>query len=49
VIVLAGGAGIERAAAESGYDIEVPFTPGRTDATQEQTDVKSFSYLEPHG
>jgi catalase-peroxidase len=47
VIVLAGGAGIERAAAESGYDIEVPFSPGRTDASQKQTDVKSFSYLEP--
>lgn len=45
LIVLAGVAAIERASA--GLNISVPFTPGRTDATQEQTDVESFSYLEP--
>lgn len=47
VIVLAGGVGIEQAAKAAGRDIEVPFTPGRVDASQEQTDIESFSYLEP--
>lgn len=47
LIVLAGGAAIERAAKSAGHDIEVPFTPGRTDALQEQTDVESFEVLEP--
>ncbi|GAA3865636.1 catalase/peroxidase HPI [Streptomyces lacrimifluminis] len=47
VIVLAGAAGVEKAAKDAGYDIEVPFTPGRVDATQEQTDVESFAALEP--
>ncbi len=47
LIVLAGNAGVEKAAANAGYPIEVPFTPGRMDATQEQTDVASFELLEP--
>jgi catalase-peroxidase len=47
LIVLAGGVGIEKAAKNAGLAIKVPFTPGRTDATQEQTDVESFSLLEP--
>jgi catalase-peroxidase len=47
VIVLAGGAAIEAAAKKSGYDIVVPFNPGRTDASQDQTDVESFAVLEP--
>jgi catalase-peroxidase len=47
VIVLAGGVGIEIAAKNAGYDIVVPFTPGRTDASLEQTDVDSFAALEP--
>ncbi len=47
VIVLAGGAAIEAAAHKAGHAVEVPFTPGRTDATQEQTDVHSFAALEP--
>ncbi|MDX2545176.1 catalase/peroxidase HPI [Streptomyces sp. WI04-05B] len=47
VIVLAGAAGVEKAAKDAGFDIEVPFTPGRVDATQEQTDVESFAALEP--
>ncbi len=47
VIVLAGDAGVEQAAKQAGYDVEVPFTPGRTDATQELTDVESFAALEP--
>jgi len=47
VIVLAGSAGVEKAAKDSGHDIKVPFAPGRMDASQEQTDVESMSYLEP--
>ncbi|MFY2824186.1 catalase/peroxidase HPI [Ruegeria sp. MALMAid1280] len=47
VIVLAGAVGVEQAAKAGGQDVEVPFTPGRTDATQEQTDVDSFSVMEP--
>jgi catalase-peroxidase len=47
VIVLAGCVGVEQAARAAGVDVEVPFTPGRTDATQEMTDVESFSVLEP--
>ena len=46
LIVLAGGVGIEMAAKAAGRTITVPFTPGRTDATQEQTDVESFSHME---
>jgi catalase-peroxidase len=45
--VLAGAAAIEQAAKDAGHKIEVPFTPGRTDATQEMTDVESFAVLEP--
>ncbi|QOL26704.1 catalase/peroxidase HPI [Thalassotalea sp. LPB0316] len=47
VIVLAGAAGIEKAAKDAGVKVSVPFTPGRTDATQAQTDIKSFDLLEP--
>jgi catalase-peroxidase len=47
VIVLGGCAAVERAAAEAGSDVRVPFAPGRTDASQEQTDVESFAVLEP--
>jgi catalase-peroxidase len=47
LIVLAGGAAIEKAAKDAGIDVTVPFTPGRTDASQEQTDVESFGPLEP--
>jgi len=47
LIVLGGCAGIEQAAKNAGYNIIVPFTPGRTDASQEQTDVESFAVLEP--
>ncbi len=47
LIVLAGNAGIELAAAAAGEKVSVPFTPGRTDATPEQTDVESFAVLEP--
>ena len=48
LIVLAGCAGIEKAAKNGGHKVSVPFTPGRADATQEQTDVESFAVLEPH-
>jgi len=47
LIVLAGCAAIESAAKKAGYDVEVPFAPGRMDASQEQTDVESFAELEP--
>ncbi|MFC4462102.1 catalase/peroxidase HPI [Pseudonocardia nematodicida] len=47
LVVLAGAAGVEKAAKDAGHDVTVPFVAGRTDATQEQTDVESFSYLEP--
>ena len=47
LIVLGGCAAVEKAAKDAGFDVEVPFTPGRTDATQEQTDVESFAVLEP--
>jgi catalase-peroxidase len=47
LIVLAGSTGIEQAAKNAGVNITVPFTPGRMDATQEQTDVESFAFLEP--
>ena len=47
VIVLGGAAAIEKAAKDAGHEVEVPFTPGRTDASQEQTDVESFAALEP--
>ena len=47
LIVLAGGAGVEKAAKAAGHSIEVPFTPGRTDASQDQTDVEGFAVLEP--
>jgi len=47
LIVLAGGAAIEKAAKDGGHEIKVPFTPGRTDASQDETDVASFGVLEP--
>jgi Catalase (peroxidase I) len=47
LIVLAGAAGVEKAAKDAGHSVSVPFTPGRTDATQEMTDVESFTVLEP--
>ena len=47
LIVLAGGAGVKQAAKNAGFDVDVPFSPGRTDASQEQTDVESFAALEP--
>ena len=47
LIVLAGGAGVEKAAKNAGHEVTVPFTPGRMDASQEQTDVASFGVLEP--
>jgi catalase-peroxidase len=48
LIVLGGCAGIEQAAKKAGHEVTVPFTPGRTDATQEQTEVESFAALEPN-
>jgi catalase-peroxidase len=47
LIVLAGCAGVEQAARDAGHDVEVPFAPGRTDATEEWTDAESFAVLEP--
>ncbi|PKH36771.1 catalase/peroxidase HPI [Pseudomonas sp. 43NM1] len=47
LIVLAGSVGVEQAAKNAGHDVSVPFTPGRMDASQEQTDVESFGFLEP--
>ncbi|WP_348537599.1 catalase/peroxidase HPI [Nocardia cyriacigeorgica] len=48
LVVLGGCAAVEKAAANAGVEVQVPFTPGRTDATQEQTDVESFAVLEPN-
>jgi catalase-peroxidase len=48
LIVLGGNAAVEQAAADAGYDVTIPFEPGRTDATQEQTDVESFEALKPN-
>ncbi|GAA3768464.1 catalase/peroxidase HPI [Streptomyces phyllanthi] len=47
LIVLGGSAAVEKAAKDAGFDVEVPFTPGRVDATEEHTDVESFAALEP--
>jgi catalase-peroxidase len=47
LIVLGGCAGVEKAAKDAGHEVTVPFTPGRTDATQEQTDAEAFAVLEP--
>jgi catalase-peroxidase len=47
LIVLGGSVGVEKAAKDAGHEVVVPFTPGRTDASAEQTDVESFAYLEP--
>jgi catalase-peroxidase len=47
LIVLAGGVGVEQAARAAGFSVSVPFSPGRTDARQDQTDVKSFAVMEP--
>lgn len=47
LIVLAGNVGVEQAARAAGHEVDVPFNPGRTDASQAQTDVRSFAYLEP--
>ena len=47
LIVLAGNVGVETAAKAAGFDVTVPFTPGRGDATQDQTDVESFEFMEP--
>jgi catalase-peroxidase len=49
LIVLAGGAAVEKAAADAGFDVTVPFSPGRTDATQEMTDAEAMAVLEPEG
>ncbi len=49
LIVLAGSAAVEAAAKKAGHDVKIPFAPGRTDATQAQTDVESFAVLEPQG
>jgi catalase-peroxidase len=49
LIVLAGGAAVEKAAADGGFDVTVPFSPGRTDATQEMTDADAMAVLEPQG
>ncbi len=48
LIVLGGDAAVEEAAKKAGHDVKIPFSPGRTDASQDQTDVESFSVLEPH-
>ena len=48
LIILGGNAAVEEAAKKAGHSVKVPFTPGRTDATQAQTDVSSFAVLEPH-
>ncbi len=48
LIVLGGSAGVEQAAKNAGHDVTVPFTSGRGDASQEQTDIESFAHLEPH-
>ncbi|MCB8830067.1 catalase-peroxidase, partial [Escherichia coli] len=47
LIVLGGSVAVEKAAADAGTPVKIPFMAGRTDASQEQTDVKSFNYLEP--
>src|SRR6185369_9351642 len=47
LVVLAGCAGVEKAAKDAGHDLTVPFVPGRMDASQEQTDVESIGHLEP--
>ncbi len=47
LVVLGGSAAVEKAARDAGHDVEVPFTPGRADASQEQTDVEGIAYLEP--
>src|SRR5690606_8836103 len=47
LIVLGGSAAVEKAARDAGFDVKVPFTPGRGDATQDMTDVESFAVLEP--
>src|SRR6202043_2828612 len=47
LIVLGGSTAVEQAAKKAGHNVTVPFAPGRTDASQEQTDVESFAYLEP--
>src|SRR6202044_1049048 len=47
LIVLGGSAAVEEAAKKAGHDVKIPFSPGRTDASQEQTDVHSFAVMEP--